>query len=133
MTFDGHRRDVAPYYAAADVFVLPSHSEGSPNALLEAMAARLPIVATRVGGVPEILTHEDTGILTAPRDPAALAEGLERLLRDADIQRSLGERAHAHAVTKFSQDAYRRTLSSIYTEFMNQRPDARLRHHSALQ
>ena len=66
----GHVSDLRGYYAMADLMVLPSHTEGSPNVLLEAMAAGLPIVATKVGGVPEIVCHGQSAILVKPRNPA---------------------------------------------------------------
>ncbi len=75
-------KEVAAFLAAADVFVLPSRNEGFPLALLEAGAAGLPVVATRVGGVPELISHGDNGLLVAPEDPAAMAAALQRLLDD---------------------------------------------------
>src|SRR5262249_52319646 len=72
----GQVSDVSPYYELAGLFVLPSLSEGSPNVLLEAMAASLPIVATAVGGVPEIVSHDESALLIAPRDTRSMAEGI---------------------------------------------------------
>jgi glycosyltransferase involved in cell wall biosynthesis len=82
-------------YAAADAAVLPSHSEGSPNALLEAAARRLPIVATAVGGVPEILVHGVSGLLVPPHRPDALASALRDLLEDPERASEIGRQARA--------------------------------------
>jgi teichuronic acid biosynthesis glycosyltransferase TuaC len=68
--------DIALWMTACDVLTLPSHNEGTPNVLLEALASGRPAVATRVGGVPDVLADPRTGILVAPRDAAALADGL---------------------------------------------------------
>jgi glycosyltransferase involved in cell wall biosynthesis len=92
--FDGHQPNVAPYYAAADVFALPSRSEGSPNALLEAMAAGLPVAACAVGGVPEIADPR-SAVLVPPDDPPALATALTRLLAFPELARTLGDNARA--------------------------------------
>jgi len=74
VTFSGHCDDVASKLEMADLFVLPSRSEAFPNAVLEAMAAALPIVATGVGGIRELIDHEQTGLLVAPDDPRMLAD-----------------------------------------------------------
>jgi glycosyltransferase involved in cell wall biosynthesis len=70
--------------------VLPSHAEGLPNAVLEAMAAGLPVIATRVGGVPEVVADGVTGFLVSPHDPPALAAAIERLTCDPELRRALG-------------------------------------------
>lgn len=90
--FDGHRPNLSPYYAAADIFALPSRSEGSPNALLEAMAAGKPIVAAAVGGVPEIVDAR-TAMLVPAGAPAALAAAITRLLAFPDLAVRLGKAA----------------------------------------
>ena len=91
VTFSGYQSDVRPYYAIADIFVLPSHSEGSPNVLLEAVAADLPIVATAVGGLPEVLEHEVHALLVPKQDIAQLANALARVLEDSDLRRRLAD------------------------------------------
>ena len=77
------------YYASADVFALPSSFDNSPNVLLEAMACELPVVATRVGGVPRYVTDGENGLLVEPGQPAALASALARLLDDAALRARL--------------------------------------------
>ncbi|MBO9542512.1 glycosyltransferase [bacterium] len=94
--FLGYRDDVSRLLLAADVFCLPSLLEGLPLSAAEAMAARLPIVATRVGGVPEIIQDGVTGYLVPPRDPAALAERLAALLADPAGRQRFGTAGQAH-------------------------------------
>ena len=114
--FEGHAGNVRPYYAAADVLALPSHSEGSPNVLLEAMAAGLPAAATAVGGVPEIVTDEESALLVAPRDPRAMAAALARLLTDAPLAGRLASNASALVAERYSPQAYARALVEIYCD-----------------
>jgi glycosyltransferase involved in cell wall biosynthesis len=104
----------------ADLMVLPSHSEGSPNVLLEAMAAGLPIVATRVGGVPEIVCHGQTAILVEPRKPRALAHGISLLLSDRSLAKQLSANA-LRAVLDYSPLARMRALTQIYNELAPRR------------
>jgi len=115
VVFAGHHADVRPFYALADVLVLPSYSEGSPNVLLEAMAAGLPVVATAVGGVPEIVAHEESALLVAPRDEHAMAAAVARLLSDAPLARGLAAKASELAAARFSPEAYARSVIEIYT------------------
>lgn len=91
----GHRDDARAIIAAGDVFVVPSRTEGMPLAVLEAMALGRPIVATRVGGLPELLTHEHDALLVPPEDPFALAAAVVRLLEDRSLAATLGSAAHA--------------------------------------
>jgi glycosyltransferase involved in cell wall biosynthesis len=117
--FAQFRADPAPLFSLADIFVLPSHSEGSSNVLLEAMASGLPIVATRVGGNPEIVEHGVTALLSAPRQPAELAGALQTVLLDGALRKRMGQAAQSHAATAFSPDRYRRTLLEIYREVLS--------------
>lgn len=89
----GFLPDVWPALLAADVFCLPSNSEGMPNALLEAMAAGRPIVATDVGGNPEAIEHLTSGLLVPSNDPRALADGLVQLIEDRELAERLGRAA----------------------------------------
>ena len=114
VAFAGQVGDVKPYYRAADVFVLPSHSEGSPNALLEAMAAGVPVVAANVGGVPEIIKDGTNGLLVPSRDPAALAAGIRRLLSDPAESSRLANNARSTVIANHSPQARSLSLLSAY-------------------
>lgn len=91
--FLGYRSDVLRLLAAADVFVLPSHQEGLPVVLMEAMSMGLAIVATSVGGVPQVITDGTNGLLVPPGDAGALARAIESVAVDLDLRRLLGRRA----------------------------------------
>ncbi len=99
--FLGQRPDIPDLLGALDIFVLPSHSEGVSLALLEAMAAGLPVIATAVGGLPEVVTDGVNGLLIPPQDPEALAQALARLLDDPALAKKLGENARRHVEEKF--------------------------------
>jgi glycosyltransferase involved in cell wall biosynthesis len=114
----GRVNDTLPYYAISDLMVLPSHSEGSPNVLLEAMATGVPVVATEVGGVPEIIAHDWSGLLVAPRNPRNMAEAIARVLKDAQLAQRLARNARAEVVAKHSPQARLRSLVEIYRELV---------------
>jgi len=113
----GFRPTVASFFAIAGLFVLPSHSEGSSNVLLEAMAARLPIVATRAGGTPEIAADEKTALLVDSRN--AMANAVRRFLTDGALRVRLADAAYAHAIAEFSPDRYRASLVTIYQDALS--------------
>jgi len=99
--FTGYREDVPALLQATDILAITSLSEGSPLNLFEAMAAGCSVVATGVGGIPELLEHERTGLIVSPADPEAIAEGLLRLIRDEALRERLGEAARAEASRRF--------------------------------
>ena len=119
--FTGEVNNVQTFYALADVFVLPSHSEGSPNVLLEAMAANLPVVATAVGGVPEMVENNESALLVPPNDPTSLAASLARILTDRELVRRLTTNAAMLVDTRYTPENYVRSLVEIYREVMNAR------------
>ena len=97
----GERRDVPRLLATCDVFILSSRSEGLPISVLEAMAARLPVVATNVGGLSELVVDGITGFLVPPADSTALAEAVSRLLADPELRRRLGDAARQRVEERF--------------------------------
>lgn len=97
----------------ADVFVFPSHDEGLPVALLEAMASGLPVAATRVGGIPDLITDGVNGLLTAPREPAALAGSLRTLIKDERLRLEFGSRNAADS-ERHDIRPYAEALMEIY-------------------
>jgi glycosyltransferase involved in cell wall biosynthesis len=104
--------------AAADVFVLPSLSEGLPLALLEAMFAACPIIASDVGDVAVALAQGDAGILVEPGDPAALARSLDLLLGDRTRARQLGERAFRRAAAEYDICQMVRRYRAVYDDLL---------------
>jgi glycosyltransferase involved in cell wall biosynthesis len=121
VVFAGQSSDVWPFYFAADVFVLPSHSEGSPNVLLEAMAAGIPIVATEAGGVPEMVEHNQSALLVPANDPRALAAAIARVLTEDDLAQRLTANASSLVGTRYAPENYVRTLVEIYREVVKNR------------
>jgi glycosyltransferase involved in cell wall biosynthesis len=105
--------DARPRYAGFDIAVQASESEGLPNAILEAAAAGLPIVATAVGGTPEVIEDGRTGLLVEPRDPLALAAAIDRLAEDPGARRRLGEAAAVRA-RDFSPEALAEATVRLY-------------------
>jgi glycosyltransferase involved in cell wall biosynthesis len=115
--FLGTRSDVARLLGAADIFLLTSVSEGIPLTLVEAMFARIPIVSTAVGGVPEVLTHNQSGFLTEAGDVGGLASCISRLLDDVSLRDRFADAAYRLAVEKFDAEAmmsaYRKKCRSM--------------------
>ena len=112
----GVTSNVALYYSLADVFVLPSRSEGSPNALLEAMVAGLPVIATAVGGVPEIVRSGVNGVLIPAADIRGMAEQIGRMLQDETLRKALGGEGRAWVAAHHSRQAYMDSIVEIYRE-----------------
>jgi L-malate glycosyltransferase len=110
----GVRGDVLRLLAASDVFVNSSHWEGMPISVLEAMAASLPIVATRVGDVPNIVTPQ-TGLLVEPHSPHSLADAIQTLLDDAPLRRTLGAGGLALVHARHTPDKWLDSLHEIYS------------------
>ena len=119
--FTGQVSDVRCFYSLADVFVLPSHSEGSPNVLLEAMAAHLPIVATAVGGVPEMVEDNESALLVPPSDPSSIAGAIARVLTDNDLAQRLTANAARLVDTRYTPQSYVRSLAEIYRSVIGNR------------
>jgi glycosyltransferase involved in cell wall biosynthesis len=111
--FAGHQDGVRTYYGLADAFILPSHSEGSPNALLEAMSAGLPIVSTDAGGAAELVSNENTALVVERRAPLGLGRAIGRLLTDRQLASRLGAGAQC-AARNYTPDAYAAALIEIY-------------------
>jgi len=110
----GYRSDVDRIMRALDVYVLASLDEMFPVAALEAMAARRPIVATTVGGVPECLTDEVTGLLVPRGDSAALATAIKRLLEDRELADRLADRAHTLVREQFSVQSQAPRIEAVF-------------------
>jgi glycosyltransferase involved in cell wall biosynthesis len=113
----GLRRDIADILAVADLAVCCSDFEGGPLSVMEYMSAELPIVATDVGGLPE-LVQPDNGLLVPPRDPAALADAVLVLLRDPERRRRLGRAGRERRDREYGADVYIEHLEALYEELL---------------
>jgi glycosyltransferase involved in cell wall biosynthesis len=116
--FLGLREDVSEVLAAADAFVLASHAEGNPLSLMEAMAAGLPVVATAVGGVPEIVEHQKQGLLVKPQDCHQMAAAMVRLLQDPGTRLAMGRAASRRAEEEFSAARMGRAYRDFYEQLL---------------
>ena len=114
--FLGARDDVAEQLGTSNVFAFPSLMEAFPNGVMEAMAAGLPIVATDVGGIPELIDHDENGLLVEAGSPAALAAGIVRLLDDRDYADACGRAARDTIASRYSFERMVASFESIYLD-----------------
>jgi glycosyltransferase involved in cell wall biosynthesis len=111
----GSSRDVPAFLAGLNVAVLASRAEGLPNAVLEAMAAGRPVVATCVGAVPELIEHGRHGLIVPPGDPESLASAILRLLDQPELARTLAEQARQRVLDRYSRQAMLQRFETFYT------------------
>lgn len=123
-TFVGERPDVAARLAAADLFVLPSRSEACPNGVLEAMASSLPVVASRVGGVPELIEPDVNGVLVDADAPGQLAAAVIGLIERPAHARALGRAARETAIRRFAFDRMVARFEGLYLSALHERVPA---------
>ena len=116
--FLGFRSDVSALLAASDFFVLPSLTEGLPLSILEAMSHGLPIVATNVGGIPELVRHESDGLLVPPQDPDALAKAIGRLAGSHQLCSEMGSNGRQRVREEFSFEAMLRNYETLYLSLL---------------
>jgi len=121
VVFTGQRDDVPELLAVMDVLVLPSLYEGLPNAVLEAMAAGKPVIATPVGGTPEVVEDGITGLLVPPRDPEALAEAILALLQDRERAEAMGRAGRARVEKYFSVERMIAETEALYEELIEEK------------
>jgi len=124
----GYQADPRPWYEAMDVFVSNSRREGLPNVLLEAMALEVPVVATRIAGVPRLIQPEQNGLLVEPGDQSGLTAAIQRMLTDGDLRRRLAQAGLETLQTRYSFPARMAKVAAVYDELLSRR-----RGSSALQ
>lgn len=112
--FLGFRKDIPKILSSLDLFVLSSHLEGMGSSILDAMASRLPVVATKVGGIPEVVINGETGLLVPPRNPSALARAILRLYSDKTLASRLGQKGYELVHRKFSAEAMADKVVRLY-------------------
>lgn len=126
--FLGHREDVPALLAHADLFVLPSRSEAFPNSAIEAMAASLPVVASAVGGLCDLIDHGRTGLLVAPGRPGGFAAALRELMTDRHAAAAMGERARQAVAQRYSFARMVRDFEDLYSALLPAGAAARTPH-----
>ncbi len=112
--FLGNQSDIPAVLAGFDLFVLPSHAEGISNTILEAMAAGLPVVATRVGGNADLIAEGETGVIVDVNSPEALAKGMLSIVNDKNLRDQLGQKAQLRAQTEFSLEVMVNRYDGLY-------------------
>ncbi len=118
----GARGDIPELMAAADAFVFPSLFEGLGVALLEAMAGGLPVVTTDVAPMNTIVTHGETGLLVPPRDAAAIAGAVARLVDDIELGARLGAAAREHILANYPSDRAAAAIEHLYLDVLGLAP-----------
>jgi glycosyltransferase involved in cell wall biosynthesis len=117
----GFRTDISRVLAASDLFVLPSLQEAAGTALREAMAAGLACIGTQTGGIPESITHEETGLLVPPSDSGALAQAIIQLLGNPHQAKTLAVRGRQFALDHFSLEPASVKMESFYERLLSQK------------
>lgn len=119
--FLGWQRDLGPIYADLDLAVLSSLNEGTPVSLIEAMAAGLPVVATDVGGVPDVVADGKTGLLVPPKDPVAMSRAMGTLLDDPDKRRAMGQLGREAVYPQYSDASLLDRMDRLYASLLQAR------------
>ena len=119
VVFTGMSGDIPKWLSAMDVYVQPSHFEGVPNSVLEAMAAGLPVIATKVGGVPEIVADRETGFLVPLNDQESLTRAIESLVNDLEKGRQMGMRGRRRVTSLFSIENMAKEYEALYEEVLH--------------
>lgn len=117
----GHRNDVTAMMKLADIVVVPSNTESSPNVVLEAWAARRPVIASKVGGIPELIQSGINGELVPPGDPSALSVALKSLLADPSRRRSMSESGRALVEQRYSAAVMASNTADVYDQLLRAR------------
>ena len=112
--FLGYQEEVAPYYAAFDAVMLPSANEGTPVSVIESLAAGCPVVATRVGGVPDVVNENEDGFLVEMGDVEALGDRLADLARDPELRRQMGEAGRSRILQRYAVDRLIGDVDELY-------------------
>jgi glycosyltransferase involved in cell wall biosynthesis len=116
--FTGYQNNIANFYQIIDLLVLPSFSEGLPNVVLEAMAFKIPVISTSVGGAPEIITDGQNGLLVPPGDSKIMAEKIIQLLSNDGRLKEIGKNGHQSLFPKFSPENRASQILSLYQELL---------------
>jgi glycosyltransferase involved in cell wall biosynthesis len=116
--FLGSRLDIPDLLSALDIFVLSSEIEGLPVAMLEAMAASRPVVATQVGGIPQVIQNGQNGLLVPPKDPTGLAKAILTLIEDGDLRESMAQEGYRTVETRFSVDVVSKQVIALYDDLL---------------
>jgi glycosyltransferase involved in cell wall biosynthesis len=114
----GYRSDTVELYQAMDVFALSSHREGLPNVLLEAMAMQVPVVSTRIAGIPGLIRHDENGLLVQPGSVEELTRAVARLLKNTDFRDRLGRAGRATVETRYSFEARMDRIKALYDDLL---------------
>ena len=122
--FLGHRQDMDELMAVIDLFVLPSMTEGLPNVILEAFACAKPVVATDVGGIPEVVAHGENGLLVQPGRPALLARAMEKCLESPETAKMMGMAGFRKVQSEFTFAGQAERLEEVYLEVLGMRSQA---------
>jgi glycosyltransferase involved in cell wall biosynthesis len=120
----GDRQDIADLMTNADIYVMPSRSEGMPIALLEAMGSGLPVIATRVGGLGEVVEDRSQGILVPAEDPQELAKAILELLRDPALRSQLGRNARRRVEERYTTERMCRQYEKVITDLYREKKQA---------
>jgi glycosyltransferase involved in cell wall biosynthesis len=116
VTFYGFQKNVRQWLEACDVVMVPSHAEPLGNATLEAMASGRPVIGCRVGGIPEMIDHQETGLLVSPKSPEQLAEAIDFLLSHDQQRTEWGQEARRRCADRFSLAAHINAVVHQYRE-----------------
>jgi len=123
--FLGNRQDVTDFLSAVDIFALSSEREGLPVSMLEAMAASRPVVATQVGGIPQVIQDGHNGLLVPPHDPASLAKAIITLIEDSTLRESVAREGYRTVEARFSTDAIGQQIIALYDCLLEKKEGSR--------